>query len=194
MDNFKKFFSGPKIIFIILGIIILVEVIYTVKVLNSPTPPATSVQKKAGIEITQGKISLITSKTTYKVNEAILVSVVVDTGGRSLDGIDLIARFDPKVLTATSGAIVRGQIFDEYPVLSVDPKNGLFSVSGINTLKNSFKGTGQFVLLNLTAKAPGKTTLTIDFQKGSTSDSNLVETGTSKDILEVVGNLELTVQ
>ncbi len=181
------------IIFAILGVIILVEIIYAVRVLSSSSPSVTSVQK-ANIETPQGKISLTTPKTTYKVNEDISVSVIVDTGGRLLDGVDLIAHFDPKVLSATPGAIIRGQIFDEYPLMSVDSKKGLFSVSGINTLQNSYQGRAKFVVFNLKAKAPGKTSLTIDFQKGLTSDSNMVEAGTSKDILEVVGNLELNVQ
>lgn len=193
MDNFKKLFTGPKIIFAILGVIILVEIIYAVRVLSSSSPSVTSVQK-ANIETPLGKISLTTPKTTYKVNEDISVSVIVDTGGRLLDGVDLIAHFDPKILSATPGAIIRGQIFDEYPLMSVDSKKGLFSVSGINTLQNSYQGRAKFVVFNLKAKAPGKTSLTIDFQKGLTSDSNMVEAGTSKDILEVVNNLELNVQ
>ncbi len=193
MDNFKKLILGPKIIFAILGIVILIEVIYAVKVLSSPTSSADS-PNRINVQSSQGKISLTTPKTTYKVNENIPVSVVVDTGGRLLDGVDLIAHFDPKILTATPGAIIRGQIFDEYPLVSVDVKNGLFLVSGINIMENSYRGTASFAVLNLKAKAPGKTQLTVDFQKGLTSDSNLVEAGTSKDVLEIVNNLELNIQ
>lgn len=192
MDNFKKLFSGPKIIFAILGVIILAEVIYAVKVLSSPTPPPPA--RRSAVVTPPGKISLNVPKTSYVVNEVVPVSVTLDSGGRNLAGADLIIQFDPKILEATPGSLTKGSIFDEYPLLSVDMKKGLLSVSGINSLRNGFKGVGQFVYVNFKAKAKGNTSLIIDFKKNSTSDSNLVETGTSKDVLEVVNNLELNVQ
>lgn len=192
MDDFKNFFSGPKIIFVILGIIILAEVIYAVKVLNSPTPPPPA--RRSAVVTSSGKISLNVSKRSYAVNEVVPVSVTLDSGGRNLAGADLIIQFDSKILEATPGSLTKGSIFDEYPLLSVDMKKGLLSVSGINSLRNGFKGVGQFVYVNFKAKAKGNTSLIIDFKKNSTSDSNLVETGTSKDVLEVVNNLELSVQ
>lgn len=192
MDNFKNFFTGPKIIFAILGVIILAEVIYAVKVLSSPTPPPPP--RRSAVVTSTGKISLNVPKTNYVVNEKIPVSVRLDSGGRTLDGADLIIRFDPKVLEATPGSLIAGSIFDEYPLLSADMKKGLVSVSGANSTRAGFKGTGQFITVNFKARAKGNTSLIIDFEKGSTADSNLVETGTSKDILEVVGNLELSVQ
>lgn len=203
MDNFnieindqlkktKSFFSGPKIIFVILGAILIVEFVYAVKTLTLPTPPP--VVRKATIQKGVGKITLNVPKTVYRVNEVIPVSVRLDSGGRTLDGADLIIRFDPRVLEATPGSLIAGSIFDEYPLLSADMKKGLVSVSGVNSTRVGFKGTGQFITVNFKARAKGNTSLIIDFEKGSTSDSNLVETGTSKDILEEVGNLELSVQ
>lgn len=194
MDNFKKLFTGPKIIFVILGIIILAEVIYAFKILSFPPAPSPVPRRSAAVVTSSGVISLNVPKTNYVVNEKIPVSVRIDSGGRTLDGADLIIRFDPKVLEATPGSLIAGSIFDEYPLLSADMKKGLVSVSGVNSTRAGFKGTGQFITVNFKARAKGNTSLIIDFEKGSTSDSNLVETETSKDILETVGNLELSVQ
>ena len=197
LQSIKKLFSGPKIIFAILGIILLVEVVYAVRVLTAPapspsTPPPVS---KNTVLLTGGKISLnMPSQTGIMRNQVVPVKVMVESGGHDLDGVDLIISFDPKILEASAGGIIKGSIFDEYPLQSVDSKKGLIAISGISSLKNSFKGTGQFATINLKAKAPGKTVLTVDFAKGSTSDSNLVETGSAKDILEAVDNLELTVR
>lgn len=195
LEKIKNFFSGPKIVFIILGIALLIEVVYAIRVLTSPTPSSLPVSKpvvQPGSAV--GKISLTAPQTDIRVNEIIPVSVMIDTGSHTVDGVDLVVSFDPKILEVASGGLVKGSIFDEYPLMSLDPKKGLLSISGVSNFKNSFKGTGQFATINLRAKVPAKTSLTIDFNKGSTTDSNLVETATSKDILEDVSNLELNIR
>ncbi|MDO8573848.1 MAG: cohesin domain-containing protein [Candidatus Daviesbacteria bacterium] len=189
----KKFFTGPKIIFLILGLVLLIEVIYAVRVLTSNSPPP--LPQKTTVQPPVGKISLNAPKTSYKINEAVPVSVLIDTAGYAVGGVDLIVRFDPKILEASVSGLVKGTILEEYPAMSVDSVKGLISISGISSTQNGFTGKGQFATLNLRAKASGKTSLTIDFNgKGQTADSNLVESATSKDILETVNNLEVNVQ
>lgn len=190
----KSFLSGPKIIFVILGIVILAEVIYAVKVLSIPTPPPPSSVKSVAPQLSAANISLTAPKLNYTVGEIIPVSVVVDSGGRAIDGVDLIIRFDPLALEVVPGTLTRGKIFSEYPLLAQDAKEGLISISGVSRAKESFTGQGEFALVNLKAKTVGRTTLAIDFQKGTTTASNLVEATTSKNILETVDNLELNIQ
>lgn len=191
-NKFKNPFSLPKIIFIVLGIIVIIELIYAARTLNlfSASQPV----NKSIISPLTAKISLDVPKATFRINEVVPVTVNINTGGHSIDGVDLIVSFDPKILEATTSGLIKGKIFDEYPLLSVDSNKGLIYISGVNSAKNAFNGIGQFALLNLKAKIPGQTTLSINFKKGATTDSNLVETGTSKNILETVNNLELTVQ
>lgn len=193
MDNFKKLFTLPRIIFAILGIVVLIELIYAVK-MTLPAAVSTPPVIKPNVQLTGGKIALVVSRNTLKVNDVIPVSVMINTGGHILDGADLIVHYDPKSLEASTSGLIRGKVFDEYPYTAVDTKAGLISISGINITKKSFNGTGLFAIISVRAKVPGKTSLTIDFKKGSTTNSNLVETGTSKNILEQVSNLELTVQ
>lgn len=197
MDNISatRKFITPKIIFVILGVVILIEIIYAVRVLTSPaasTPPTGANQ--TGIQPSAGKISLTAPKSDYAVGETISVAVIIDTGGRTINGVDLIVRFDPKILEISSGGLIKGKILDEYPGMSQDAKAGLISISGISN-SNGFSGSGQFATINLQAKVSGKTSLTVDFQgRDFTIDSNLVETATSRDILEVVSNLELNIR
>lgn len=191
-NQVKSFFSLPKFIFLVLGLILLVELIYAIRVLTLPTPlPAGRIPMQSQV----GKISLNAPKGAYRVNEVVSVNVNIDTGLQAIDGVDVIINYDPKVLEASSGGLLKGSIFEEYPIMSADASKGLISISGISSLQNSFKGTGQFATINFKAKVAGRTELTIDFKgKGSTVDSNLVEANTSKDILEQVVNLELIVQ
>lgn len=194
----KKFPIPPKIIFIILGIIVLIEVIFTIKALIAPlpgsTPPANQAAVPSAVGAKIGKISLVTSKSVFRVGETVPVSVIVDTGGNRVTGVDVLVNFDPKILEATTAGLVKKKMFDEYPLLSVDQKKGLVSISGIKSAKNGFVGAGQFAVINFTAKTVGKASLVIDFKKGSTTASNLIESNTAKNILEQVGNLEVTIQ
>lgn len=196
-NSFKKFLS-PKIIFVILGIIFLVEVVYIARTLllssssqPSPTPAKTNVSQ--GVKKT-GSISLTAGKETVVLSEALPVTVYIDTGGNKITGVDLIVKYDPKALEASSAGLITGQIFDEYPLKSVDSDKGLISISGLSSAKTSFLGSGQFARINFKPKVPGKTAVTVDFQKGSTTDSNMVEVTESKDILENITNLELSIQ
>ncbi|OGE29599.1 hypothetical protein A2867_00355 [Candidatus Daviesbacteria bacterium RIFCSPHIGHO2_01_FULL_40_11] len=196
LEKIKNLFSGPKIIFTILGIVVLLEVVYAAKVLTSPTPsPPPTGKSRAGIQLSAGKISLITPKTNYQVAEVVPVSVMIDTGSHTIDGVDLIVRFDPKALEATTAGLTKGGILNEYPLMAVDAEAGLISISGTGSSDEGFTGTGQFATLNLRGKIPGRTSLTIDFIKeGVTTDSNIVDFVTSKDILGSVANLELNIK
>lgn len=195
IQQIKSFFSLPKIIFLGLGLVLLVELIYAFRVLTLPvsskkTEPVAVVQpQKAGM------ILLKAPKILYSVKDTIPVTINIDTNSRAIDGIDVIIKYDPKILEATAGSVIKGNLFDEYPVRTVDVAKGLIAVSGISSFQNGFKGLGKFAVIDFRAKAVGKTKVAIDFLgKGSTIDSNLVEVSTSKDILEQVENLELVVQ
>lgn len=206
-EGLRSFVTSPKIVFVILGIVLLGELIYAARVLMLPSAaPFLPAAQTGGVQLTPGQISLIVPNTNIKVGDMILVSVVIDTGGHKINGVDLIVHYDPKVLEIASSGIIKGTILNEYPSMSVDSAKGLISISGIDNVNNSFnsndlmtKGplvpSSPFVTLNFKAKAIGRTSLSVDFKgKGSTTDSNLVEATTAKDILEKVNNLELTVK
>ncbi len=193
MDNepIKRIFR-PKLIFIVLGVIIAVEVIFAVRTLTKPLPPPPAKLQP----ISGGKIVLLSPGKSYKVGDSVFVTIRVATGGRATNGTDLVLNYDPKILEAsTSGAIRPGKIYSDYPILTVDPKTGTIRISGTTSAgSKAFNGIGVFATLNLKAISAGDTTLKVDFQKDSTTDSNVVESSTTKDILEEVFNLEVNVQ
>lgn len=192
LEKVKNQLRGPRIIFVILGVIVLAEIVYVVRTLTLPTPPPPA--PKSSVQSETAKISLSAAKENFTVGEAVPVLVMIDTGGSEVSGADLIVSFDPKVLEATSGGLVAGTIFDEYPLKSVDGAKGIIAISGISSLGNSFTGQGLLATLNLRAKEAGVASLVIDFTKGQTSESNLVENATSNDILESVDNLQINIQ
>ncbi len=192
-ENILKRLLGHRIIFVILGIVILIEGGYLIKTLvlsGSVTPPSAY---KASVKNTTSRITLTALQTKYAVKEIIPVSVMIDTGGHQIQGVDLIVHYDPKIFEVTPGAIIKGGIFDDYPQMSVDASKGLITISGISGV-NNFQGSGQLAIVALKAKTPGNTSLTVDFKKGSTTASNMTEAGSTKNILENVENLDLIIQ
>lgn len=194
----KKFFGinfTPKIIFIILGIVVLIEIIIAVKNLTAPVATPVTLVGNTNRSIPKvATISLTTAKTAYKIGEIIPVSVTVDTAGRLIDGVDFILQYDPKILEVKDQDIIKGTLFDDYPLAAVDSSRGLVTMSGISNAQNGILVSGQFVTINFKAKARGKTALTIDFQKDTTIHSNLVEASTLSNVLGQVNNLEINIQ
>lgn len=193
-DQQKRSFPLIKVIFVGLGLILLAEVVYAVWVLKSSVPASPAPPVTQTITSSLPTISLNAAKVNFAVNETVAVAVLIDSGNKNLTGVDLIVKFDPKVLEATPGGLIKGKILDEYPLMTVDQNKGIISISGVSNTENGFKGTGLFATINFKAKTPGQTLVTIDFQKGLSTDSNLVETSTSGDILEQVNNLELEIK
>lgn len=184
----------PKIIFIILALILVGEAIFAVRTLLLPIPN-TSPLPKAQVVSTIAKISLISDKSTYNVGEAVPVQIQVDTGGRKIVGNDAVIHFDPTILMATgSAAITKGSALKDYPFLEVDSKLGMVTVAGISSIEESYLGKFILATINFKAKAVGTTAVTITYTPGDTTDTNLVEAGTNKDILEKVENLNLTIK
>mgnify|MGYP003395392594 CR=1 FL=1 len=74
-------------------------------------------------------------------------------------------------------------------------RQGLLRISGlVSTLKAGFNGTGEFRTINFVAKAAGIVDLSLDFFKDKTSDTNILEISTNKDILGSVENIKVVIQ
>lgn len=188
----KKWWQTWRIIYPILGVVLLVEIVLGLKTLLAPLPKST---KQSLQPITGASISLFSDKPNIKLGETVPVKVRVWTGGRITSGTDLVLRFDPKVLEASSTAFVRGKIYTDYPLISVDSQRGVIRVSGIaSTAKAAFSGIGEFGVINFKAKGIGVTTLTVDFKKGLTNESNVMGVSTNEDLLEKVNSLKITIQ
>jgi len=188
----KKWYQTWKIIYPILGLVVIVELILGLKTLLAPLPKAPStIVKSTGYT----SIKLDAPKLIYKVGDTIPVTVRVFTGGHTAAGVDLLLHFNPNFLEATQSAFTAGKIFNDYPIIKVDSKNGTIDVSGVSSLgKNGFRGGGDLGVVRFKAKQKGKTPLTVEFEKGLTTDSNVFDVKTNEDVLEKVINLNITIQ
>jgi hypothetical protein len=173
-----------------LGLVILIEVVIGVKTLLTPIPAVGKIAPLYG-----AKISLIPSKESFKIGDYVPVAIRVSTGGRATVGTDLVLQYDPKYLEAPAQAnFLRGQIYKDYPVISIDNKTGQVRVSGVDSPGESgFSGIGILGEMIFTAKKEGKTTLQIQFKPGGTNLTNVIENTTAKNLLDQVYNLDVNI-
>ncbi len=189
LPNFQPKNLSSNFVFIILGFIILVEIILGVRSFISP-----SRQTKTIFPISQSKIILDTGKQNFTTTETIPLKIRIITGGKYSDSTDLILQFDPSLLSVSASSITRGKIYTDYPVSDVDNTKGLIRISGISSPgKEGFNGIGEFATINFKAKKEGKSEIKVQFSPGSTTDSNIVESGVSHDMLSEVKNVTLNI-
>ncbi len=181
----------PKLIFIILGVILVMELIMGLRSLTnsstgSPLPTSRTLPQK-------GTIILTTDKTQVKLGDTVTIKVEVNSPVGS-DGVDVVTKFDSTLLSANDSDIQPGTIFPLYPLAKVDPA-GFLRISGIATPGGArFSGKGTFATVNFKALKPGKALISVVFTPGRTTDSNIVSSVDGKQLLEGVGNLEVTVR
>lgn len=179
---------SAKVIFLAIGLVVLLELFFGIKMLTKPT-----IRIGKAENLTVGKIVLSSSNQSYKVGENVSIDIRISTGGHTTDGTDLVLKYDPNFLEATGNNIFDiGDVYSQYPNVNIDPKNGLIRISGVSD-DEGFNGTGDFATLNLKAKKDGSTNLSVDYTPSSTSDSNIIETNTTKDILGQVFDLDLNI-
>ncbi len=181
--------GNPKLlVWILILVVILVAGFWIWK--NSSTTPARSTSKVD----TKARIVLVSDKKQYKVGDGVIVAVGVSTGGKKTDGTDVVLYYDNKLLQASSSGILTGGLYPDYPITTVDQTAGVIRVSGIASVDKTVAGQGVLATILMTAKAPGQAKVTVDYTPGSTTDSNIVESTSSKDVLESVTNLEVGIK
>lgn len=185
---FKRLFSF-KILLLIVLVVGLIEGYFLMKSFTLPFSPPPIVEAIKG-----GEINLIPSKDKLKVNEGTRVVIKISTGGRATQGTDVILKFDPKFLKVNASSLHKGEIYPDFPVFSINNKEGIIKISAISPSKNkTFKGVGILAFLDFIAKQSGNTKITVEFEKNKTDDSNIIEAGTSNDILEKVNQIDLSI-
>ena len=192
-ENIKNrpWYQTWRIIYAFFGLVVIVEIFFSLKTLLAPLPKSSS---RSLQPISGAGIALSSDKPIHKVGNIVPVKVRVWTGGHLTSGTDLVLHFDPKILQAFPSAFVRGKIYTDYPLISVDGQNGIIRISGVaSTAKQAFGGIGDLGVINFKAKAAGNTDLTIDFKKGQVDESNVMGLTTNEDFLEKVTNLKVTV-
>jgi hypothetical protein len=140
----------------------------------------------------KGKFFLTPEAGNFSVGQVFIVSVWADTGGVETDAADVELTYDPSALRILN--LKKGDIFDEYPQMIFDDGKGTIIIRGIDLPGKTFLGNGKVGEITFRAQQAGETQLSFDFQKGVTTDSNLVESGAAKDILGLAKGAEFVIK
>ncbi len=198
----SKWWQNRKLWIGLVGVIIFAEVVWSIYTLSKPlsqpaqkAPAFETEEVQTTVSPKSASFSLLGPVTT-RIDETIKVDVHMDVSGAAADGLDLVIKYDPTALEVVNAQapMVLGQAFPNYPDNSADLESGLITVSAVST-PDSPGFSGQTVLgsISFKAKKLGNTSLTLDYTKGSTKDSNIVETTTGDDILNKVTNLDIKI-
>ena len=150
------------------------------------------------VPLSEAYFSFIPFKSTVKKNCDHAVNIYLDTGGKFIDGVDVIIKFNPNVIADTT--FFDGVLpFDKYEV-NDDNTRDFITISAPTPTNKPFRGSGIFGRIVFKVKPnPPVSTLDLSFDfdpndKGKTTDSNIVEDKTLKDILSYVvnGNYQIT--
>lgn len=186
-----------KNIFIVLGVVILAEVLWASWTLFRPSPPSSTATSVPVVKVKPTTVTLISDKTSLKKGEKMTVSINISSNKKT-DGTDLVLIYDPKLLSVeTVGSskqpVIAGGIYEDFPLNSVDQVAGRITVSGITDDPGGVLAEGLFGSIVFVGKAPGVANISLDYSPSSTADSNVIESGTGKDVLEKVEGLEVSI-
>ena len=180
---------STKVIYLILGLVIVVELGLGLKTLLTPLPQTASVQA-----VNDGRIVLSSEKTSFNIGEQVPVTVKLFTGGHTTVGTDLVIKYDPQKLELDSTLFQDGDAYQDYVGISSDSGEGLVLVSGIVLSdREGFNGVSEFGKINFKARANGQTAIKVVFTEGLTVDSNIIESSSAKDILGEVFDLDIAI-
>lgn len=145
-----------------------------------------NIGSRAGEQVASLMLSPTTGDYTFSPNTDYPVGIVVDTAGKVVDGVDVVINFDPARVQVVGTRVEPTTILEEYPLNKIDNTKGEIKFSALTFNPKALAGVaGTFRFRPL---ARGEVNLTINFTPEATTDSNIAEHGTAKDILGKVLN------
>lgn len=158
----------------------------TVSKRNSPSNLATNQNLRTSATEQVVSLSLLPTSGSFSLSQSPAVGVVLDSVGKSVDGVDVIISFDPKKVQVVGSKVAPTALFEEFPQNIVDNVRGQIRFSALTFSPRPV--TGIIGTFSFKPKGPGQVNFNFDFTFGSTRDSNVAQHGSAKDVLGKVEN------
>lgn len=175
--------SGMLVLVLSLGLAFV-----TVTSRNSAGDVANSqaLQSEASAAVPAIALSPATGQFEFSANAIFPVGIIVDSGGRSVDGVDVVISYDPAKVRIAGGKVNPTGVFSEVPLNLVDTAAGKIRFSALTFDPQPVTGVvGTFSFTPLSAS---EVNFQIDYTPGATTDSNIAEHGSAVDVLGKVEN------
>lgn len=185
----RSFFSWLPLAsgFLVLVLAMVVAVL-TVTSRNNASNLASSQDIRTSAAESAAVLSLSPATGDFSLSSGatIPVGIVVDSAGKSIDGVDVIMSFDPTRVTVVSPQVTPTGLFEESPLNQIDNTAGTIRFSALTF--NAKPAAGIVGTFAFKPKVAGEITFTFAFTPGATTDSNVADHQSAKDILGKVEN------
>lgn len=148
--------------------------------------PSQSLTTKAAVANASLALSPATGDYTFAVGTSYPVGIVLDSAGKTIDGVDIVINFDPTKARVEGTSLSTTSIFEQYPQNEVDNARGIIKLSGLTFTPKPL--TGIITTFRFQPLVKGEVNFTFSFTPGATTDTNIADHDTAKDILGSVEN------
>ncbi len=147
-------------------------------------------QTQAAVTVPTLSLTPATGEFEFDTTSTYPVGIILDSGGRDVDGADVVITYDPTKVQIVGAKVNPTNVFPEIPLNEVDAQVGKIRFSGLTFNPQPVTGViGTFSFKPLTA---GEVNFQIDYVAGATTDSNVAEHGSAVDVLGGVENARYT--
>lgn len=176
--SFLPLASGFLVLVLSLGVAVLT--------INSKNNSSQNLNTKASEQIPSLGLSPATSTYAYSPNQTYTVGIIIDSAGKLVSGVDIIINFDPTKAQVIDPKITPANLFEQYPLNSVDNVKGKIRIGALSF--NAKPVTGIIGTFKFKSLIKGEVNFSFDYTPGATTDTNIAEQGTATDILGKVDN------
>lgn len=133
-------------------------------------------------------LSPATGDYSFSAGQTYPVGIVVDSAGKSIDGVDVVISYDSAKVQVVGGKVNPTSLFSENPLNSAAQGKIRFSVLSFSPQPQS----GIIGTFSIKPLVKGEVDLNVDYAPGSTTDSNIAEHGSAMDVLGGVVSAKYT--
>jgi hypothetical protein len=131
-------------------------------------------------------ITLNPEKNTLSVGQTGNLTIDYFTANKTIQGIDVVLKYDPSALEFAPNFFSAGPVFTQYPITQISPSDTI-RISAVATVSQiGFNGSGTLGTIQFVAKKIGQTKIEIVYQENQTTETNLVELQSGQEILQLV--------
>lgn len=199
MEN--QFVSSNKLTPIFFGIIIFIILIIALQIsyknlnpvqIKNILPTGSALDKNIYTGILETKLN--SQKTFFSKNEIIPIDIYGFSQNKNITGFDIVIKYDPKKIKYLSS---KGILDNFVYVVKEDKKIGNLKITAFKKIDDTTSSAKldetKLISLDFSGLVSGKHSLSMEYKKGESSDSNLI-TENNLDILGTVKNLYVEVK
>jgi len=182
---------SKKTSFLILGIILVIVIFIFLLSLFRIGSESTFYIPKTPEAKKEVVLKLEPAKGTYPVGDIFSIDILLDIKNKKTAGTDIILKYNPTILEAIE--IKKDSVFENWVLTAIEKEKGEIRISALAAPTKGFIGKGKIGTIDFKGLQKGETDVVFDFQKGSTTATNLAELGTGQNLLEKVINGHYTI-